>query len=113
RAARRIAQMNAARRAREAERVAIFWGLVEENGLQLEQLTTRVRRDLVTQAKWIQQCLDQKDERARAETTTGPAPEGSLADNSPSLLHAGHAPSGSRGAGAARAPALAARSGVS
>ena len=53
RAERRIAQMNAARRAREAERVAIFWGLVEENGLQLEQLTTRVRRDLVSQAQRI------------------------------------------------------------
>jgi hypothetical protein len=44
RAACRIAQMNAARRAREAERVAIFWDLVEESALRVEQLTTRRRQ---------------------------------------------------------------------
>jgi hypothetical protein len=71
RAARRVAQMNAARRARKAERVAIFWDLVEERGLGLEQLTTRVRRDLVGLAKWIQQAiLDQEDTRTRAQSAT-------------------------------------------
>jgi hypothetical protein len=44
RAACRVAQMNAARRTREAERVAIFWDLVEESGLRVEQLTTRRRQ---------------------------------------------------------------------
>src|SRR5262245_11452294 len=102
RAARRIAQMNAARRAREAERVAIVWDLVEEQGLTLEQLTTRVRRDLVTQAKWIQQCLDQKDERVPAETTTVPAADGAVADNSPAQLGPEPAPGGSRAVRTAR-----------
>jgi hypothetical protein len=72
RAARRVAQMNAARRARAAERVAIFWDLVEERGLTLEQLTTRVRRDLVSQAKEIQHWAD---ELARAESTPATVPE--------------------------------------
>jgi hypothetical protein len=112
RAARRIAQMNAARRAREAERVAIFWGLVEEHGLQLEQLTTRVRRDLVTQAKFIQQWLDQKDARTRAETTTVTAPDNAMADSTPSRVGPGPIPGGQRVARAAPAHAVAARRGV-
>jgi hypothetical protein len=105
RAARRIAQMNAARRAREAERVAIFWDLVEEHGLRLEQLTTRVRRDLVSQAMEIQRW---GDELTRAETTTVPAPDGALADNTPAPLAARPTPGAPQATRAARAPALAA-----
>jgi hypothetical protein len=72
--------MNAARRLREAERVAIFWDLVEEQGLQLEQLTTRVRRDLVSQAMEIQRW---GDELARAQTTPAPVPEPPVVVNAP------------------------------
>ena len=86
RAARRIAQMNAARRVRESERVALFWGLVEEQGLTLEELTTRVRRDLVSQAMEIQQW---GDELARAETTPAPVPEPSVVVNAPVSAGAG------------------------
>ena len=76
--------MNAARRAREAERVAIFWDLVEERGLTLEELTTRVRRDLVGQAKWIQQAvLDRVEELARAKTTPAAAPEAATVVTAP------------------------------
>src|SRR5262245_24546739 len=80
RAARRIAQMNAERRAREAERVALFWGLVEEQGLQLEQLTTRVRRALVSQAMEIQRW---GDELARAQTTSVPVSEPAVVVKAP------------------------------
>jgi hypothetical protein len=83
RAARRVAQMNAMRRAREAERISIFWDLVEERGLTLEQLTTRVRRDLVSQAMEIQRW---GDELARAQTTPVPVPDGAMADNAPSRV---------------------------
>ena len=72
--------MNAARRVREAERIAIFWDLVEESGLRLEQLTTRVRRDLVSQAMEIQRW---GDELARAQTTAAPAPRDPVVVNAP------------------------------
>jgi hypothetical protein len=86
RAARRIAQMNAARRARGAERIAIFWDLVEESGLRLEQLTTRVRRDLVSQAMEIQRW---GDELARAQTTPAPVLEPAAVVNAPVSASAG------------------------
>jgi hypothetical protein len=106
RAARRIAEMNAMRRAREAERVAIFWNLVEERGLRLEQLTTRVRRDLVAQAKEIQQWCDRQDERARAETTVGAAPRPAAVLNAPVPAKPGPVRAQTAPPGAARAPAL-------
>jgi len=83
RAALRIAQMNAKRRVREAERVVIFWELVEMRGLRIEELTTRVRRDLVSQAKEIQQWFDRMHELERAESTTVPAPETATVVNAP------------------------------
>ena len=76
RAARRVAQMNAMRRWREAERIAIFWDLVEAQGLTLEQLTTRVREVLMSQAMEIQKYVDQKLDDARGESTTRAAPDG-------------------------------------
>jgi hypothetical protein len=112
RAARRIAQMNAARRAREAERVALFWDLVEEQGLWLEQLTTRVRRDLVSQAKWIQQCLDQTADVGGAECTTGPASGGAMVDKAPGGVGPRLVPSEQRAARRAPAHAVATRRGV-
>src|SRR5262249_34646171 len=89
RAARRIAQMNAARRVREAERISVFWDLVEEQGLTLEELTTRRRRELMSWAKWLQQCLAQKDARARAKTTSVPVPEPAVVVNAPVPASAG------------------------
>ena len=78
--------MNAARRVREAERVAIFWDLVEEQGLRLEQLTTRVRRNLVSQAMEIQRW---GDELARAQTTPAPGQETTVVVNAPVSAGAG------------------------
>jgi hypothetical protein len=78
--------MNAARRVREAERIALFWDLVEEQGLTLEELTTRVRRDLVSQAMEIQRW---GDELARAQTTPAPGPEPPVVVNAPLSAGAG------------------------
>jgi hypothetical protein len=83
RAALRIAQMNARRRVREAERISLFWELVELRGLGIEELTTRVRRDLVSQAKEIQVWFDRMHELERAESTTAPAPETATVVNAP------------------------------
>jgi hypothetical protein len=96
RAARRIAQMNAARRVREAERVALFWDLVEEQGLRLEQLTTRVRRALVAQAMEIQRW---GDELARASSTPVPVPEPAVVVNAPVPPSAGPVLARTGGAG--------------
>src|SRR5262249_30185257 len=103
RAARRIAQMNAARRVREAERVAIFWDLVEESGFRLEQLTTRVRRDLVSQAMEIQRW---GDELARTQTTPAPVPEAAVVVNAPVPPSAGPVLARTGRGREARAPAL-------
>jgi hypothetical protein len=78
--------MNAARRVREAERIALFWDLVEEQGLTLEELTTRVRRDLVSQAMEIQRWAD---ELACAQTTPAPVPEPAVVVNAPVSAGAG------------------------
>jgi hypothetical protein len=82
RAALRVAQMNAKRRWREAERLAIFWQIVEDQGLQLEQLTTTVRRTLMAQAHEEQKWLDWKDQEAREKSTTDPAPDAAVVDSS-------------------------------
>src|SRR5262249_52000959 len=105
RAALRVAQMNARRRAREAERVAIFWELVELRGLRIEELTTRVRRDLVSQAKEIQQWFDRDHELASAETTTVAAPDAATVVNAP--VPADGVPLQARGRPARRAHARA------
>jgi hypothetical protein len=113
RAARRLAQMNAARRAREAERIGFFWDLVESQGLELEDLTTRKRRELVSWAKWIQQCVDQKTaEVGGAVCTTEAAPDGTMVHNAPSTLDPRATPEGAQRAGEAPARAVAARRGV-
>ena len=83
RAALRVAQMNLRRRVREAERSVFFWELVEMRGLRLEQLTTRVRRDLVSQAKEIQQWFDSYPELGRAQSTTGAASEAPVVVSAP------------------------------
>jgi hypothetical protein len=78
--------MNAARRVREAERIALFWDLVEEQGLTLEELTTRVRRDLVSQAMEIQRW---GDELARAQITSVPVLEPAVVVKAPVPASAG------------------------
>src|SRR5262245_59914781 len=83
RAALRVAQMNYRRSVREAERVAIFCELVEMRGLRIEELTTRMRRDLVSQAKEIQQWFDSMHDLERAESTTAAAPDPPVVESAP------------------------------
>ena len=105
RAALRIAQMNLRRRVREAERSVFFWELVEMRGLRIEELTTRVRRDLVSQAKEIQVWFDRMHELERAESTAAAAPDAPAVVTAP--VPAGVVPvlAGGRAARRARARA--------
>src|SRR5262245_16682188 len=111
RAARRVAEMNAARRAREAERVALFWQLVEDQGLRLDQLTTRVRRDVVAQAKEIQQWVDRTHDLSCTKTATKSGPHLAPVDTAPVVVDGKGARPEAAGGAMARAHALRGRRG--
>jgi hypothetical protein len=107
RAAHRLAQMAAARRVREAERVEIFWDLVEHYALTLEQLTPTRRRSLLAQAHEIQKWCDAEAAwRAREKSTTDDGPAGATVDKASRPGSRDGVQAAPEGAVAARAPAL-------
>jgi hypothetical protein len=104
--------MNAARRVREAERVALFWQLVEHYGLGLEQLTTRVRRDLVAQAREIQQWVDRTHDLSCTKSSTKSAPGVAVVDTAPISVSGSAVEGDAEGGAMACAPALRGRPGI-